>query len=106
MESKRWVMRAGIHPRLHSCTRFSLKVWNSAPLSRRTFGRGKVYDVTVLLEHVYLFNGLDRLHIQLLQRGLELLVVRAGCLVDFLLFPSRRTLAPVINSKLAPIQAI
>ena len=35
-------------------------------------------DVPVLLEHVDLLDGLDGLDVELLQRGLKLLVVRAG----------------------------
>lgn len=50
-------------------------------------------DVPVLLEHVHLLNGLDGLHIEFLERGLELLVVGAGALVDLLDLSSRRTLA-------------
>lgn len=41
-------------------------------------------DVSVLLEHVDLLNGLDGLNIQLLERSLELLVVGSGRLVDLL----------------------
>ena len=41
-------------------------------------------DVTVVLEHVDLLDGLDGLHVHLLQRGLQLLVVGAGTLVRFL----------------------
>ena len=43
-------------------------------------------DIAILLEHVDLLNGLDRLDIELLQRGLQLLVVGAGGLVHFLDF--------------------
>jgi hypothetical protein len=42
-----------------------------------------VYHVPVLLEHIHLFDGLDRLHIELLEGCLEFLVVGAGRLVDF-----------------------
>lgn len=41
-------------------------------------------DVAVLLEHVDLFDGLDGLNIQLLERGLEFLVVGPGTLVHLL----------------------
>lgn len=43
-----------------------------------TLGGREVDDVAVLLEHVDLLNGLDGLGVELLQGGLELLVVRAG----------------------------
>ena len=46
-----------------------------------TFWRCKVNDIAIILEHVDLLNCLDRLHIHLLQRGLQLLIVRAGALV-------------------------
>ena len=39
--------------------------------------------VSIFLEHVYFFNGLDRLNIEFLERGLEFFVVGAGGLVDF-----------------------
>lgn len=47
---------------------------------RLTLWCGKVDDVAVALEHVDLLDGLDGLHVQLLQGLLELLVVagRAG----------------------------
>lgn len=53
-------------------------------------------DISVLLEHVDLLNGLDRLDVELLQRGLELLVIgaRAG----------RRPLNLTPGSTLATIQ--
>ena len=41
-------------------------------------------DVAVVLEHVDLLDGLDGLHVHLLQRGLQLLVVGARTLVRFL----------------------
>lgn len=37
---------------------------------RFTFWRSEMNDVAVFFEHVDLFDGLDGLHIQLLQRGL------------------------------------
>lgn len=49
-----------------------------------TLGSSEVDDVSVLLEHVDLLDGLDGLHVHLLQGGLELLVVGAGRLVDLL----------------------
>lgn len=50
-------------------------------------------DVSVLLEHVDLLNGLDGLHVHLLQSGLELLVVGAGGLVNPLGLAAGSTLA-------------
>lgn len=41
-------------------------------------------DITIRLEHVDLLDLLDRLDIHLLERRLQLLVVRAGALVNFL----------------------
>ena len=35
-------------------------------------------DVSVLLEHVYFLNGLDGLDVELLERGLQLLVIGPG----------------------------
>lgn len=46
-------------------------------------------DIPILLEHVDLLNGLDRLDVELLERGLQFLVVRAGCLVHLLDFSPR-----------------
>lgn len=48
--------------------------------------------VAILLEHVHFLNRLDRLHVHLLQRGLQLLVIRAAALVHLLHFPARRSL--------------
>lgn len=45
---------------------------------KRTFWRREMQDVSVLPEHVNLFNARDRLHVQLLERALELLVI-LGC---------------------------
>lgn len=52
-------------------------------------------DVAVALEHVDLLNGLDGLYVELLQRGLELLVVGAGALVDLLDLPAGSALAAI-----------
>jgi hypothetical protein len=52
-------------------------------------------DVSVTLEHVDLLNGLDGLHIELLEGALELLVVGAGAFVDLLDFPAGSALAAV-----------
>lgn len=43
-----------------------------------TLGSGKVDDVAVGLEHVDLLDGLDGLSVELLQLGLELLVIGVG----------------------------
>lgn len=55
----------------------------------------KVDDVSVLLEHVNLLDGLDGLDVHLLQGGLELLVVGTGGLVDLLDLAAGSTLASV-----------
>lgn len=52
-------------------------------------------DVAVALEHVDLLNGLDRLDVELLQRGLELLVVGTGAPVDLLNLPAGCALAAI-----------
>lgn len=52
-------------------------------------------DVSVLLEHVDLLDGLDGLHVHLLQGGLELLVVGTGGLVDLLDLAAGSTLSSV-----------
>jgi len=67
--------------------------WARGGSGEVTFRRGEVNHVPVLLEHVDLFDGLDRLHIQLLEGGLEFFVVGARGLVDFLYFSSRRAFA-------------
>ena len=41
-------------------------------------------DVSVFLEHVDLLDRLDGLDVKFFERGLQLLVVGAGRLVDFL----------------------
>ena len=58
-----------------------------------TFGCREVDDITIRLEHVDLLDGLDRLHVHLLQCRLQLLVVRAGALVDLLYLSPRCALA-------------
>jgi hypothetical protein len=54
-----------------------------------------VNDVSVALEHVDLLNGLDRLDVELLQRGLELLVVGTSGPVDLLDLPAGSTLSAI-----------
>ena len=54
-----------------------------------TLGSSEVNNIPVLLEHVHLLDRLDGLDVELLERGLQLLVVGAGGLVDFLRFPAR-----------------
>jgi hypothetical protein len=54
-----------------------------------------VDDVSVLLEHVDLLDGLDGLDVHLLQGGLELLVVGTGGLVDLLNLAAGSTLSSV-----------
>lgn len=62
---------------------------------RLTLGSGEVDDVAVLLEHVDLLDGLDGLHVHLLQGRLQLLVVGAGGLVDLLDLAAGSALASV-----------
>lgn len=47
-------------------------------MGRHTLGSGEVDDVAVRLEHVDLLDGLDGLSVELLQVGLELLVIVVG----------------------------
>ena len=54
------------------------------------FGVVEVDDGSVILEHVDLLNAGDVVHSQLLQRTLQLLVVRGGRAVHHLLLPARR----------------
>ena len=51
--------------------------------------------VAILLEHVDLLNGLDRLNIQLLQRCLKLFVIRPRALVDLFDLPPRGTFTSI-----------
>jgi hypothetical protein len=55
-----------------------------------------VDDVAVLLEHVDFLNGLDGLHVHLLECGLELLVVGGRRLVNTLGLAAGGTLASVM----------
>lgn len=57
-------------------------------------------DVPVALEHVDLLNGLDGLDVELLQRGLELLVVGTSGPVDLLDLPAGSTLAAIYRVSL------
>ena len=52
-------------------------------------------DVAIGLEHVHFLDGLDWLHVHLLESGLQLLVVGAGALVDLLDLSSWCALASV-----------
>lgn len=52
-------------------------------------------NISVLLEHVDLLNGLDRLDIQLLKRALKLLVVRTGRPGNLLHLTAGSTLAAI-----------
>ena len=60
-----------------------------------TTGSTEVDDVAVLLEHVDLLDTLDGLDIQLLQGGLQLLVVGVGGPVDLLDLAAGSALASV-----------
>ena len=61
------------------------------------FRRREVDDITVRLEHVHLLDGLDGLDVELLQRGLQLLLVGAAGLVDLLDLSSDGALAAANN---------
>jgi hypothetical protein len=58
-----------------------------------------VDDVAILLEHVDLLNTLDGLDVQLLEGGLELLVVGIGGPVDLLDLAAGSALASVCGEK-------
>jgi hypothetical protein len=60
-----------------------------------TTGVGEVDNVAVLLEHVDLLNALDGLDVQLLESGLELLVIGTGVADDLLDLAAGSTLASV-----------
>lgn len=60
-----------------------------------TTGVGEVNDVAILLEHVDLLDTLDGLDVQLLESGLELLVIGAGVADDLLDLAAGGTLATV-----------
>ena len=60
-------------------------------------------DVSVRLEHVDLLNGLDRLDVHLLERGLELLVVGTAVPGDLLDLSSGGTLASAQHQLLAHV---
>lgn len=65
-------------------------------------GGGEVDDISVLLEHVDLLDGLDGLDVHLLQGGLELLVVGTGGLVDLLDLAAGSTLSSVDEISRSP----
>jgi hypothetical protein len=53
-------------------------------------------NVSVFLKHVYFLNRLDRLDVEFLERGLQLLVVGARRLVDFLGLAARCAFASIV----------
>ena len=67
----------------------------------RTLGRREMDHVAIRLEHVDLLDCLDRLHIELLERLLELLVVGRRPRRGPLDFPTRSALATVRSLSLA-----
>jgi hypothetical protein len=73
---------------------------------KHTLGCGEVDDVAVALEHIDLLDSLDRLDVQLLERGLELLVIGARVPVDLLDLSARSTLASVLPSQLNSVTAM
>ena len=66
-----------------------------AGLCEPTLWCREVDDVAVALEHVDFLNSLDGLDVQLLERGLKLLVIGTGCPVDLLDLPAGCALASV-----------
>jgi hypothetical protein len=58
-----------------------------------TLRGSEVNNLPIIIEHVDLLNSLDWLHIQLLQRALQLLVVGTGTLVSLLDFPAGSALS-------------
>lgn len=52
-------------------------------------------NIPILLEHVDLLDGLERLHVHFLQRCLQFLVIGAAGLVDLLDFAAGGSLASV-----------
>jgi hypothetical protein len=68
---------------------------NTYRLVVRTLGGSEVDDVSIALEHVDLLNGLDGLDVELLQRGLELLVIAGGPRGRALDLPPGSTLATI-----------
>ena len=71
------------------------KLLGSLKIKRVTFRSREVNDIPIALKHVNLLDRLDRLHIHLLQRALELLIICARALVDFLDLSPRGTFAAV-----------
>ena len=55
-----------------------------------TFGSSEVNHISVILEHVDLLNSLDWLYIELLQRGLKLLVIGSRSFVNLPDYATRR----------------
>jgi hypothetical protein len=53
-------------------------------------------DISIFLEHVDLLDRLDGLNVKFLERGLHLLVVGAGRLVDFLVLAARCAFASIV----------
>lgn len=64
-----------------------------------TFWRREVDNVAIFLEHVHFLNGLDRLHVHLLQCRLQLLVVGARALMDLFHLPARSSLSAEVVSQ-------
>lgn len=61
-------------------------------------------DGTVVTDHVHLLDARNRVHRQLLQRRLQLLVIGGGRLVDNLLLATRRSLAADAHGRLQFLQ--
>lgn len=56
--------------------------------------------IPILLKHVDFLNGLNRLYIELLKRRLQLLVICARRLMDFLHFSPGGAFATVLHKRL------
>lgn len=62
-------------------------------LGKRTLGGTEVNNVAIFLEHVHLLNTLNGLHVELLERSLQLLVVHTSGSMDLLHLPSGSSFA-------------
>jgi hypothetical protein len=65
-----------------------------------TFRSSEVDNISILLEHIDLFDSLDGLDVEFLEGSLELLVIGARVSVDLLHLSSGGTLATITQRKL------
>lgn len=54
-----------------------------------TFRRREMNHIPITLKHIDLFDLLNRLHVHLLERRLQFLIVCAGALMNLLYFSAR-----------------